>query len=119
MLLQVKTEGIAFPSAHGLYDVEWYASEEVFKGASDAEAVPLEVWEVVGDSDDFYAFDDFALGEWSECFFTTGFVSEYVSVWGRRVDVLMIFEGFPRVRWAWLLGPGCELAFLPGRFGEG
>src|ERR1700679_3641640 len=39
MFAQIKLEGIAFPPAHGLYDIEGYASKGVFEGPSDGEAV--------------------------------------------------------------------------------
>jgi hypothetical protein len=76
VLAQVELECVAFPPAHGLYDVEGYASEKVFEGASDAEAVAFEVGEVVGGCDGSHPFDEFALGERGAGFFAVCFVGE-------------------------------------------
>ena len=65
----------------------------------------FEVGEVVGGSDGFYSFDDFALGKRGEGLSVVGLAGKDVSVMGWIIDTLMVFKGLPWVGWARLLGP--------------
>ena len=111
---EVELEGVALPPAHGLDDVEWDASEQVFECASDVEAVAFKVGEIIGNGDVFDPLDDFAFGERGEGFSMFGFVSKDVSIWRRGIDLSVVLEGFPWVGWTWLLCPGSRLALLLG-----
>ena len=110
----VELEGIALPPAHGLDDVEWDASEQVFECASNAEAMAFKVGEIVGDGNVFDPLNNFAFGERGKGFSMFGFVSKDVSIWRRGIDLLVVLEGFPWVSWTWLLCPGSWLALLLG-----
>ena len=76
MLVQVYLEGVAFPLPHGLDNFKWDAPKQVFKGATDTEAMSFEVGEIVPCGDTFYALDEVVLGEWGGCLPVANFVHQ-------------------------------------------
>ncbi len=106
VLAQIPLECVAFPPTHGLYHLEWYASEQVLEGATDAKAVALEVGKIVGGGDTLDPFDEFALGQRCEGLPAVDLVGEQVGIRWCHVDTPMILECVPGIGWPRLSGPG-------------